>query len=80
MPGRHKIALFGIGNIGRIIYSGTAALTLPAEIKKEESNFNFDSLITKRADNTTLIKAYKKVQRKYYPEKDLLIKKEKGEI
>lgn len=78
MPTRHKIALLGMGNIGKIVFSGAAALTL-CETKTEKSGWDFDILkVTTPVDKLTLVKAYKNVQRKYYPEKDLLIKK--GEI
>ena len=73
MPTVHKIALFGIGNIGRIICSGAAALTL-SETKTEKSDWDFDMLkVTAPVDRSVLVKAYKNVQRKYYPEKDVLI-------
>ena len=67
----HKIALFGIGSIGSLAYSGTYALT-HSETKNEKSVFDFDILkITEPVDYLTLVKAYKKVQKKYYPEKDI---------
>ena len=76
MPVRIKIALFGGGRIGRILFAGTAALSV-AETKQEQSVFDSDMLlkILEPADYTTLVKAYKKVQRKYYPEKDILNKR-----
>ena len=68
-----KIALFETGSIGLIVTAGAAALNL-AETKKEKSFCNLDVLkIVKPVDNTTLVKAYKNVKQKYYPEKDLLI-------
>ena len=71
MPVGNKIAIFGIGRISEIIFSGTAALTV-AEAKNEKSVVDFDILkITQKPDNLTLVKAYKKVQRKYYPQKDI---------
>ena len=77
MPTGHKIALFGIGGIGRLIYSGTAALTF-CEAKKEKSDFNIGILkIAAPVDNRALLKEYKKVQHKYYPERDVLIKTNK---
>ena len=81
MPSVHKIALFGMGNISRILYAGAAALCL-AETKQKESVFDSDMLlkILEPVDGTLLIKAYKNVQKRYYPEKDSLIKKEKGEL
>ena len=75
MPTGHKIALFGIGSIGRLAYSGIDALTL-SETKNEK--FDFDILtITEPADYSTLVKAYKEVKQKYNPEKDILIKIER---
>ena len=74
MPTGNKIALFGfgIGRIGKLLYAGTAALTL-AGTQNKKSDIEFDMLkIAKPADYTALVKAYKKVQRRYYPEKDVL--------
>lgn len=74
MPTGHKIALLGTGSIRSVLFAGTAALTY-CDTKAEKSNFGFDLLkITEKPDNTVLVKAYKKVQRKYYPDKDILIK------
>ena len=71
MPVGNKIAVFGMGRIEKIIFSGTAALTF-AEAKNEKSVVDFDMLkIAQKPDNLTLVKAYKKVQRKYYPQKDI---------
>jgi len=71
MPVGNKIAVFGIGRISEIIFSGTAALTF-AEAKNEKSVVDFDMLkIAQKPDCMTLVKAYKKVQRKYYPQKDI---------
>lgn len=70
----HRIALFGfgVGRIGKLLYAGTAALTL-AETQNKKSDFDFDILkITKPADYTALVKSYKTVQRKYFPERDIL--------
>lgn len=70
-----KIALCGVGNIGRIVYAGAAALTF-CELKNKISDVEFDiSALLDYRDYTSLVKSYKKVQRKYYPEKDILIKK-----
>ncbi len=81
MPIRNRVALFGAGRIGRMLYAGAAALSV-AETKQKESVFDSDMLlkILEPADYTSLVKAYRNVQRRYYPEKDLLIKKEKGEL
>ena len=77
MSAGHKIALFGIGNIGRVVFAGAAALNF-AEIKKEKSVFDSDILkLTEPADYSILVKEYRKVKRKYYPQKDVLVKKEK---
>lgn len=76
----HKIALLGMGNIGKIVFSGTAAIAL-SETKTEKSDWDFDILkVAIPVDKSILVKAYKNVQRKYYPEKDVLIKSKKGEI
>ena len=76
MPIRNRVALFGSGRISRMLLAGTAALSV-AETKQEESVFDSDMLlkILEPADYTSLVKAYKKVQRKYYPEKDILNKR-----
>ena len=78
MPIINRVALFGSGRIGRILFAGTAALSV-AETKQEESVFDSDMLlkILEPADYTSLVKAYKKVQRQYYPEKDILNKRSK---
>lgn len=68
-----KIALFGfgIGTIGSLLYSGTAAIS-HSDTSVKKPDFDFDiSKISEKPDYTTLVKAYKKVQRKYYPEKDI---------
>ena len=77
MPGMNKIALFGTGRIGRLIFSGIDALHT-AETKSTKHNENFLDSLTKvieKQDYKSLVDAYKQVQRKYYPEKDILIKK-----
>ena len=76
MPVGNKIALFGGVRISRILLAGTAALSF-AETKQEKSVFESGVLlkILEPADYTSLVKAYKKVQRKYYPEKDILYKR-----
>ena len=74
MPTGNKIALFGgfgAGKIGKLLYAVTAALTL-SEAGREDTDFDILK-ITKPADYTTLVKAYKKIQRKYFPEKDIFI-------
>lgn len=77
MPTGYKIALFGTGSVGKLIYSGIAALTF-CEAQKEKSDFNMDILkIALQDDNKALLKEYKKVQHKYYPERDVLIKTNK---
>ena len=81
MPVINKIVLFGGGKISSMLFAGTAALCL-AEIKQQKSVLDSDMLlkILEPVDGTLLIKAYKNVQKRYYPEKDSLIKKEKGEL
>ena len=75
-----KIALCGIHGFGKYVYAGLAALTY-SETKNEESDFNFDILkILEPADYTTLVKAYKNVQKKYYPENDVLVKRKNKNI
>ena len=77
MPMGNKIALFGMGRMSRVILAGSAALSL-TETKNKETIFDEDILkLIEPPDYTALVKAYKKVQRKYNPEKDILIKREK---
>lgn len=75
MPGLNKIALFGMGGMAKVIFAGAAALNF-IETKKTESFSVFDNILklAEPVDNTILVKAYKEVQRKYYPEKDVLKK------
>lgn len=76
MPIKYRIALFGGGRISSMLFAGTAALSV-AETKQEESVFDSEMLlkILEPADYASLVKSYKKVQRKYYPEKDILKKR-----
>ena len=76
MPMGNKIALFGMGSMGRVIFAGAAALNL-TETKKQETIFDDISKLIEPPDYTALVKIYKKVQQKYNPEKDVLIKNEK---
>ena len=63
-----------MGNVGKIVFSGTAALAL-SESKTEKSGWDFDiSKIVVPVDNKILVREYQKVQRKYYPEKDIFYK------
>ena len=76
MPVGNKVALFGMGSIGRLLFAGTAALNY-ASVKNEDLAFDSDTLLKllEPADYTSLIRAYKNVQRKYNPEKDILYKR-----
>ena len=75
----HKIAIFGNGRIGRLVYAGADCLCTYA---KREQDKSFESAISILNDvisyknSTTLVDSYKKVQHKYYPEKDLFKKGE----
>ncbi len=75
-----RIALFGTGNLGKLVFAGAAALTY-YETKQEKTQLDFDILTTTvYKDFSTLVKSYKKVQRKYYPEKDFLIKSKETKL
>lgn len=76
MPIGYKIALFGTGHVRNIAYAGMAAITYceTKNEKAENSAFNIDILkLAEPVDYTSLVKAYKKVQRKYYPEQDVYV-------
>jgi len=76
------VALSGTGKIAKIVYSGLAALTFyKAKNSKDFNFYNFDISTTVVPDDyKTLVKAYKKVQRKYYTENDILIKSKDKQI
>lgn len=82
----HKVVLLnGFGRIGRVLYTNPSPYIYTesyafagcgTKMGKEFSNLV--QVIEKNdEDNLTLVKAYKSVQRKYYPEKDIY---KKGEI
>ena len=83
MPVGYKIALFGTGYPRKAAYAGMAALTY-CEAKNEKAqnaDFDFDILkIIEPADYTSLVKAYRNVQRKYNLEKDILIRSKDKKI
>ena len=67
----HKIALNGFGRIGRILYAGADNFTI-ANIKPQNLNPITDlSFLTYKIDNKILVDSYRKVQHKYYPERDI---------
>ena len=73
----HKIALNGFGQIGKMVYAGADCITV-ANVKSKNSNSLTDlSLITEKINNKILVDEYRKVQHKYYREKDLYKIKEK---
>ena len=74
---RHRIALFGSGSIGKFISVTTANFSYAGEIKPQKSDLELpklSDLVNYRKNILSLVDSYKKVQRKYYPEKDMLIK------
>ena len=78
LVGRKIALLCGIGTIGRVLSAGADALN-SAEVKTQNTFFDIDvSKLMDYKDYLALVKAYKKVQRKYYPEKDIVIKNKKG--
>ena len=74
MSGRNRIALFGTGGIGKLIYSGIDALHTTEKIGGTNDKEFFNSLtsVIRERDYKSLVSVYKKVQKKYYPEKDIL--------
>ena len=78
LVGRKIALLCGIGTIGRILSAGADALNL-VEVNTQNDFPEIDvSKLMDDKDYSALVKAYKKVQRKYYPEKDVVIKDKKG--
>ena len=79
MPTGHKIALFGYGSIGRLVYSGTANLSYVnrARCGQDKAFKSAISALTDVIENrnyTTLVNSYRKMQQKYYPERDVFKK------
>lgn len=68
-----KIALLcGLGTMGRAMCAVTDAVNL-VETKTQNAFLGIDVLkLMDYKDYSLLVKAYKKVQRKYYPEKDVV--------
>lgn len=74
----HKIAINGFGRIGRVIY--TESFSYAGQ--KAETGANSDIINLKDLEQilkppVSLVDIYKKVQRKYYPEKDLFCRRSK---
>lgn len=65
----HKIVLNGFGRIGRIIHAGANSLTV-ANVKQKNLNSDL-SFLTYKINNKILVDSYRKMQRKYFPEKDI---------
>lgn len=77
LVGRKIALLCGIGTIGRVLCAGADALNL-ANVKPQNDFSKIDILkLTDYKDYSSLVKAYKKVQRQYYPEKDIVVKNRK---
>ena len=74
----HKIALNGFGRVGRIIYTQPFSM---AEQKPcttlKNSSIDLDSFPMFKESYVSLVDIYKKVQRKYYPDKDVFVQKTK---
>ena len=68
----HKIALNVFGRIGRVLYAGAYALHT-YETKIYDKSVLSPAVIN-LSDNQSLIKIYKNIQHKYYPEKDIYTK------
>ena len=78
LVGRKIALLCGMGTMGGVLCAGADALNL-ANVKTQNDFFDIDvSKLIDYKDYSSLVKAYKKVQRKYYPEKDVVIKDKKG--
>lgn len=74
----HKIAINGFGRVGRIIY--TENFSYAGQTSKSAGNcdvLNLKDLEQILKPPVTLVDIYKKVQRKYYPEKDLFCRRSK---
>ena len=70
----HKIVLNGFGRIGKILFAGTDSMSFYGT-KPAKLDIDFDILkMAKSVDNKILVRAYREVIKKYYPEKDILIK------
>ena len=69
----HKIALFGAGSVGRLIFSGIDALHTAENFNSKNKETFLDQItkIVNKEDYKSLVNAYKYIQRKYYPEKDV---------
>ena len=70
----HKLVLNGFGRIGKIIYTENFRYA-----EKKPENLGNDIMKISDLANiieppVSLVECYKKVQRKYYPEKDLFIR------
>lgn len=68
----HKIAINGFGHLGRsvanVMLSGTDNYKIYTKEQDYLSDFDYKSVWEKQ---DSLVKAYKAVRSKYYPEKDL---------
>ena len=74
----HKIVINGFGRIGKIIY--TENFSYAGQTSKSAGNcdvLNLKDLEQILKPSVSLVDIYKKVQRKYYPEKDLFAGKSK---
>ena len=79
----HKVALNGFGRIGRFIYTSshphiyTESYAFVGCNPLIENNISelIQILGKNNEDHLTLVKAYKAVQKKYYPEKDIYKKR-----
>ena len=76
---KHRIILNGFGYVGRVIAGScdTYSTPLRENCKKVSSEtINLSDLVKIHEPFVSLVDSYKKVQRKYYPEKDILLKKQ----
>ena len=80
MPLGYKIALLGAGFVyPTVLTAGADSLSLcKSADAKDDNDFEISlKTILERYSNKDLVNSYKKVQRKYYPEKDVLVKDKK---
>jgi len=72
----NKLSLNGFGRIGRIVLT-TDCYEMKNSVRTDVPEYlnNNDLILNVNKAHNSLIDIYKKVQRKYYPEKDLFVSK-----
>ena len=67
----HKIVLNGFGRMGHLITTDCYSMCGQALAKNSDFLSGIEELIKIREPHVSLVDIYKKVQRKYHPEKDV---------